>query len=129
MDITTRDDLARKLRERRDAFMRGALGAELYLDALGVERESEFEENAQGERITRLLDQLDARARRGVEEVTSALDRVASGTYGFCIECGEEIPVARLEALPEAERCMPCTEAAERRPTPRMGRGLAGGVA
>ena len=26
--------------------------------------------------------------------------------YGICIDCGEEIPAERLEAVPEAIRCI-----------------------
>ena len=39
-----------------------------------------------------------AEARRALEE----------GTYGTCVDCGREIPAARLEAVPEAVRCLDC---------------------
>lgn len=32
-----------------------------------------------------------------------------------CVECGEEIPRARVEARPEAECCITCQEGRERR--------------
>ena len=28
------------------------------------------------------------------------------GKYGICIDCGKEIPAARLEAIPESVRCV-----------------------
>jgi DnaK suppressor protein len=31
---------------------------------------------------------------------------MADGTYGTCVDCGEEIPVARLMAAPTARRCL-----------------------
>lgn len=37
-----------------------------------------------------------------------ALARVADGRYGWCTSCGDAIPVARLEAIPTAERCARC---------------------
>ncbi|MEA2448472.1 MAG: DnaK suppressor protein [Thermoleophilaceae bacterium] len=40
------------------------------------------------------------------EQVELALRRLAEGTYGTCIDCGNEIPAARLEAMPEAIRCV-----------------------
>ena len=40
------------------------------------------------------------------EQVAIAQQRLEDGTYGTCIDCGEEIPEARLEANPEAIRCI-----------------------
>ena len=40
------------------------------------------------------------------ENVEVALARLASGDYGKCVDCGQEIPAARLEAIPEATRCI-----------------------
>jgi RNA polymerase-binding transcription factor DksA len=50
-----------------------------------------------------------------LREVNAARKRIAEGEYGLCIECGADIPVARLEAYPTAVRCTACQEAAERR--------------
>jgi RNA polymerase-binding protein DksA len=46
-------------------------------------------------------------------EVEAAIARIADGTYGECPDCGQPIPVARLEAYPTARRCVACQEAAE----------------
>ena len=43
-----------------------------------------------------------------------ALKRVADGTYGLCVDCGEDIPFARLHAQPGAARCLRCQERHER---------------
>jgi DnaK suppressor protein len=40
------------------------------------------------------------------EDVQTAMQRLEEGTYGICIIGGEEIPEARLEAIPEAIRCI-----------------------
>ncbi|MRX74411.1 hypothetical protein GJU40_20040 [Bacillus lacus] len=37
-------------------------------------------------------------------EIKEALDRMEEGTYGKCIDTGEDIPYERLEALPYAKR-------------------------
>jgi DnaK suppressor protein len=47
-------------------------------------------------------------------QVERALQRLEDGTYGLCLECGEAIPVKRLEALPWAERCVACEAQLER---------------
>ncbi len=46
-------------------------------------------------------------------EIEAALTRVADGTYGACVECGEPIPYARLAASPSAARCIGCQERLE----------------
>jgi RNA polymerase-binding transcription factor DksA len=38
--------------------------------------------------------------------VEIAQQRLEEGKYGICIDCGEEIPAERLEAIPEAIRCI-----------------------
>ena len=47
------------------------------------------------------------------ERVRAALARVEAGTYGQCVSCGRELPEERLEARPEAERCVDCQQKAE----------------
>ncbi|MEA3321754.1 MAG: TraR/DksA C4-type zinc finger protein [Bacillota bacterium] len=37
-------------------------------------------------------------------EIEEALARIEEGTYGICVDTGEEIPFERLEALPYAKR-------------------------
>ena len=40
---------------------------------------------------------------------------IAAGTYGICVDCGAEIPAGRLQAIPDAERCVSCQSLAARR--------------
>ncbi len=50
--------------------------------------------------------------REGMElqmaQIEDALHRMQSGTYGRCEECGREIPLERMEALPTASKCIEC---------------------
>ncbi|NLP53107.1 TraR/DksA C4-type zinc finger protein [Bacillus sp. RO1] len=39
-----------------------------------------------------------------IGEIDEALARIEEGTYGICVDTGEEIPYERLEALPYAKR-------------------------
>jgi RNA polymerase-binding transcription factor len=48
-------------------------------------------------------------------EVEGALARLADGTYGACVDCGADIPHARLAAYPAAKRCVACQSRAEAR--------------
>jgi len=47
--------------------------------------------------------------------VREALQRLDSGTYGQCVDCGRALPDERLEARPEAERCVECQQRHEAR--------------
>lgn len=46
--------------------------------------------------------------RQHLDEIDAAVARVADGTYGTCLDCGQPIPPARLEARPVAARCINC---------------------
>lgn len=45
--------------------------------------------------------------------IDEALQRLDTGTYGTCAECGQEITEARLKAVPFAVRCLECQEREE----------------
>lgn len=47
-------------------------------------------------------------ARRQRSDVVAALRRIDTGTYGTCVDCGTLVPEGRLEAKPEAARCVAC---------------------
>ncbi len=47
-------------------------------------------------------------ARRQLDQVLSALRRIDLGTYGICVDCGGPVAEGRLEAKPEAARCVSC---------------------
>ena len=55
-----------------------------------------------------VLEGLDELGRAEVVGIRSALRRIESGEYGFCVECREPIDLKRLEALPTAGTCGVC---------------------
>lgn len=68
---------------------------------VATERELEF---AIGERETQELAMIEA-----------ALARIDAGSYGECVDCARAIPRPRLDASPEASRCIACQERFEQR--------------
>jgi DnaK suppressor protein len=60
--------------------------------------------------------------RRGmVRRIEAALTRIEEGTFGVCIECGEDIATRRLEALPWSDLCIHCQEQREQFNGARIG--------
>ena len=55
------------------------------------------------------------RETRELDDIAEALRRIEEKTYGECIDCGEHVPRARLDANPSAARCVPCQERYETR--------------
>ena len=49
---------------------------------------------------------LSARDQR--DGVMAALTRIEQHTYGRCVDCGGDIPEGRLDARPDASRCVGC---------------------
>jgi len=47
------------------------------------------------------------------EQVRAALHRIDEGTFGTCVDCGTTLPDERLEARPEAARCVACQAKSE----------------
>jgi RNA polymerase-binding transcription factor DksA len=48
-----------------------------------------------------------------LRDIDEALARIACGTYGYCVDCGEQIGDARLRILPLAQRCYSCQTIAD----------------
>jgi DnaK suppressor protein len=55
---------------------------------------------------------------RDAAQIEDARKRRAEGTYGICEDCGKPIPAARLQAMPEATRCVECQRRREAARTP-----------
>ncbi len=49
------------------------------------------------------------------QRIQSALSRLRSGEYGYCVSCGEEIFEKRLQNDPSVPTCIACAREAERK--------------
>ena len=87
----------------------------------GIRRESEgmrsgelaHLDNHPGDQATETYEaELDATTEIFLDEeerrIAEARRRLEEGAYGTCVDCGREIPAGRLEAVPEAVRCLDC---------------------
>ena len=114
MDKSTLQSFRKKLEEARDRFRQEAArkaqsGREAGADLAAADvvdravstyaRELNF---SQSENETQLL-----------QMVNAALQRIEDGTYGECLNCGKEIGLKRLEAVPWTHLCIDCQAKAE----------------
>ena len=77
---------------------------ETKFDDIGRDKEdnaSEVEEYADNVAVEDSLE-------KQLKEVSDALKRIESGTYGVCENCGQEIDIERLRAYPAAKTCIKC---------------------
>ena len=52
--------------------------------------------------------------RNTLKLIEDAIGRVADGSFGDCLNCGQEIKPKRLEAIPWAPYCIDCQELQEK---------------
>ena len=72
------------------------------------EHSGDSAEQAQERENDEVVDAIGNETAQSIRVVTAALERIADGSYGLCENCGEEIAEGRLEAIPEATRCVNC---------------------
>ena len=82
-------------------------------DNLTAGRSADSQEQAQELENAEVVDALGNDARNEIIRIARALEQMKNETYGICVDCGETIPMARLEAHPFADRCIRCATASE----------------
>ena len=113
-----RDLVVRQIREQLQRRRRDLVAANQStrdeLTALkAAEKDPEYEESAQTELADYTLSQLLESQRRELMLIDAAFQRMDHGEFGTCVDCGAEISIDRLEALPFAIRCEECATAHE----------------
>ena len=73
-----------------------------------LSRMDAMQQQAMSQAVARLTDQERQR-------IQSALGRMESGDYGFCVICDEEIAEGRLRFDPSVLNCISCAEEADNR--------------
>lgn len=78
------------------------------------ERLAEIVERASNNAASEPDDVMAAKNKKLVATIDAALKRIDNGTYGICLDTGEDIPVARLDARPWAMYTIDAQEKRER---------------
>lgn len=108
MDLTAvRAELEQAVRES-DAAIAALAHEEANLDIEEADVSSELVEADREEALAEAAD-----SRR--DEALAALARLDAGTYGLCVDCGQQIAEERLLFRPEASRCLTDQQAFEER--------------
>ena len=100
-----------RLVNRRDRIMAriGTIDAQLrQLERTGTLR------NEAPDQRRNLLTYLSGFHHTEIDQVDSALKRMATGKYGLCLDCTSCIEADWLESFPEAEFCSTCYRAREK---------------
>jgi len=79
--------------------------------------EADSKERAKQLEDSEVVDALGNEARKEIAKITAALQRIDSGNYGICGQCGAEIDCGRIEAHPYAKECIDCARLDEHRRT------------
>jgi DnaK suppressor protein len=68
----------------------------------------DWSEQAQERQNDEVIQAIGNESREELKKVGLALERIASGEYDTCSECGGDISVERLKAVPYTSRCIDC---------------------
>jgi len=112
--ISTRlDERYKKLREEiRQELLRA--DEERYIDLAGDVHDSGEESVA--DMLADLNIAMIDRQVSEIRRIEAAQMRIATGNYGICVDCEEDIDIARLLNTPYAERCINCQSRHEKTP-------------
>lgn len=100
----------KSLLERKRQSIINATGKRTHWENMEDTRHGDFVDQASDDNevhVNLRLLQTDAKLLRAID---SAISRIENGNYGKCTVCGEEISLARLNAVPWTSVCISCKE-------------------
>jgi DnaK suppressor protein len=102
-----------KLEEQRSALLGMVERTEDYGREADQEISQDPADKASSSYTKELLFSQSTNERQTLRLIDEALERIADGGYGECANCGKDIQVKRLEAIPWARYCIRCQELQE----------------
>lgn len=75
---------------------------------LGRPRNQDSEEQATEAENDEVLEEFGEVGEKELKAIDAALDRIAKGTFGTCVKCGQPISEQRLAAVPYTPFCQEC---------------------
>lgn len=109
--LRQRGELNARRRACREQVQRLAAAAEELAEAGGAPNLGDEQGFGEADSLSVERDRLQtlrALSRQRLDDIDAAVRRLEVGAYGACRTCRRPIPVARLEAVPEAAQCVSC---------------------
>ncbi len=110
MATIDKDKVEARLRERADEIAERRRQIRAASEGMESNELADYDQHPADQGTETLEQELDETTLMILEEearqVQIARERLEEGKYGICVDGGEEIPEARLEAIPEAIRCI-----------------------
>ncbi len=105
--MTQYDTTARLLKARLEELTNRINKIE---DDLRQPLDADSEEQAIDLQDDETLEALESAGQAEVAAIHAALERIANGSYGTCVTCGDAIAPARLTVQPTAAQCIKCAK-------------------
>jgi len=102
-----------KLVERRNALLGMVERTEDYGREADRDVSQDPADKASNSYTKELLFSQSTNERNTLKLIEEALDRLDEGSFGECINCGDDIQPKRLDAIPWAPHCIRCQELQE----------------
>jgi DnaK suppressor protein len=100
-------ELQARVREAKEAQAERPSGSRTHVEDLAEEGEQRFRNGIEHVELIRDQEEL--------TDIVATRERIADGSYGECIDCGQDIAPQRLMAQPTATRCLICQGAYEKK--------------
>ncbi|MCG8509078.1 MAG: TraR/DksA family transcriptional regulator [Rhodospirillales bacterium] len=112
IDIDVKRSRARLMKRRRELLQMGAADTEA-VKPVAVDQRSEGRLSRMDALQSQAVEmEIERRRHQELQRIESALQRIEDGEFGYCVACGDEIAVKRLENDPTTPLCINCaTEA------------------
>ena len=114
MDKKTVKSYRDRLLARRESLFSQVTEAELSSRERDLEATQDPADMAANAYTKELLISMSANDRMLLHLIDEALQRVEKGEYGECVNCGEQVQIKRLDAVPWARYCLKCQDLQER---------------
>jgi len=103
------DAIRQRLEAERDELLALSAGAAeerrpVELDQQSVGRLSRMD----AMQVQAMAQAVEGRRRGRLQAIEAALKRLETDDFGYCSDCGEDIPAKRLEIDPATMRCVDC---------------------
>ncbi len=108
MDQKKLQYFTKRILEERDRITAALSHHEVEFEGTASTRSAEFEEASRLDRDREYISGLLTMDTEELSDINEALKRILDGSFGKCVDCGNDIPEPRLEAMPSTLRCLDC---------------------